>query len=186
MDKFDRMLNVSLAVTALAVGMVVVLAQAQAAWGDSHPLAEVVRAVEAGERGVQPAWKLPMLRNGLAVKPVLTARVTAYSWKDPDGGGKRNRWGARIRWGTVAADPRYWGPGSVIWMGPPVNMTLIVEDTGGAIKGPHRFDVCVDADRAFSRWFGYRKVQYVPLHREVPRRRWGTKPADWHPPVWGE
>ncbi|MFQ6131686.1 MAG: 3D domain-containing protein [Armatimonadota bacterium] len=156
----------------------------QRAGEQKHPLARVVARVASGEAGVQPAWKLPMLANGLRKQP-LTCTITAYCERCPDGGGRLTRWGSPIRRGEVAADPRYWGPGSVVWIGDPINETLVVEDTGSAIKGPHRFDVCVTGNHSLCRTIGIRRsVTYVPLYRTRPQSRWGHKPKGWHPPVW--
>lgn len=148
-----------------------------------HPLATVVRRVIDGEQGEQPPWKLPMLVNALRKTP-LEATITAYTELDP-GCTTRTAWGSSVRRGIVAADRRYWGAGSVVWIGPPICETLIVEDVGSAIKGPHRFDVCLPGDLAAARAIGLRRhVTYVPLHREPPRRHWAAKPNNWHPPVW--
>lgn len=148
-----------------------------------HPLVPVVRRVITGESGKQPSWKLPMVLNGLRKRPI-TAICTTYCEKCSDGGGRGTRWGTRLRRGIVAADPRYWGPGSVIYIGPPVDEVLIVEDTGGAVKGANRFDVCVTGHHALCTRWGKFKATYVPLHRTQPRRRWGRRPAGWHPPQW--
>jgi 3D (Asp-Asp-Asp) domain-containing protein len=115
--------------------------------------------------------------------PLQRARLTGYSSRCPDGGGPRTRWGSKVRPGICAADPRYWGPGSVIWVGDPIREILVVEDTGGAIKGPHRFDVCTGDDPVAARRIGRRDANYVVLHRVPPQRSWGSRPADWHPPV---
>lgn len=148
-----------------------------------HPLAKVVRRVMDGAFGEQPAWKVPMLVNGLRKEP-LRATLTGYTEFDP-GCTTRTAWGSRVRRGIVAADRRYWGPGSVIWIGPPISETMIVEDVGSAIKGPHRFDVCLAGDPAAARALGVqRNIVYVPLHREPTRRHWSQKPTKWHPPIW--
>ncbi len=171
-------------VTATALSLA--LACSPPAWraeAASHPLVPVVRRILSHEAGQQPPWKLPMVLNGLLRAPT-TARCTTYCELCPDGGGRGTRWGSRIRRGIVAADPRYWGPGSVVYLGPPVDEVLIVEDTGSAIRGRYRFDVCVTGHHALcSQWGTFRTV-CVPLHWEAPRRRWGDKPAGWHPPVW--
>lgn len=148
-----------------------------------HPLATVVRRLIAGELGKQPPWKLPMLVNGLRKRP-LEATITGYTELDP-GCNTRTAWGSRVRRGIAAADRRYWGPGSVVWIGPPIAETLIVEDVGSAIKGAHRFDVCLPGNRDAARGLGLRRgVTYVPLHREPPERHWSAKPKTWHPPIW--
>ncbi|MGC9318854.1 MAG: 3D domain-containing protein [Armatimonadota bacterium] len=148
-----------------------------------HPLEQVVTSVLTGEHGEQPDWKLPMLVNGLRKQPEQCT-ITAYCSRCCDGGGRYTRWGSPVRRGICAADPDYWGPGSVVWIGPPVNEVLIVEDTGGAIQGPHRFDVCMEGAHYMCREIGYSETVYVPLHRVPPKARWGQKPQGWHPPVW--
>lgn len=148
-----------------------------------HPLVPVIKRIVSGRAGKQPEWKLPMVLNGLRKQPLM-AKCTTYCEKCPDGGGLYTRWGTHIRRGIAAADPRYWGPGSVIYVGPPVDEVLIIEDTGSKIRGPHRFDICVTGHHALCRLWGTFKTVYVPLYRTAPRRRWGVKPAGWHPPVW--
>ncbi len=148
-----------------------------------HPLIPVVEGLLTGDWDKQPAWKLPMLVNGLQ-KDVEDCTITAYCSQCHDGGGRYTRWGSRTHRGICAADPRYWGPGSVIWIGAPVNEIVVVEDTGGAVKGPNRFDVCMEGNHEMCNVIGKRGATYVPLHRVPPKRRWGTKPAGWHPPIW--
>lgn len=150
--------------------------------GGKHILAGVIRKMWSGEFGDQPEWRLALLIQGLQHEPT-TAKVTAYSTRCPDGAGPRTRWGTRVRRGICAADPRYWGPGSVVWVDAPLYNILIVEDTGSAIKGPHRFDVSFADDAAACRRFGVRKLTYVALHAVPPRRSWGTRPSSWTPPA---
>jgi len=143
----------------------------------------VVERVLEGDWRKQPEWKLPMLVNGLSKSPE-DCTITAYCSQCCDGGGYYTRWGSHVRRGICAADPRYWGPGSVVWIGAPVNEVCIVEDTGGAIKGPHRFDVCMEGAHDMCERIGRSRTIYVPLHRVEPTSRWGDKPAGWQPPVW--
>jgi 3D (Asp-Asp-Asp) domain-containing protein len=150
--------------------------------GGSHPLIPVIKRLVTGQAGDQPSWKLPLLLQGLSA-PALNARCTCYCEQDHDGGGSGTRWGTHLRRGICAADPRYWGPGSVIWVGGPVDEVLIVEDTGGAIRGPDRFDVCVSGHHALCNSWGTFTTQYVPLYRAPVRASWGVKPAGWHPPA---
>ncbi len=152
-------------------------------WVHDDPLVSVVEGVLSGEWRKQPAWKLPMLVNGLGKQP-RQCTITAYCSQCCDGGGRHTRWGSEVRRGICAADPDYWGPGSVVWIGPPVNEVVIVEDTGGAIQGPHRFDVCMEGAPHMCRQIGISRTIYVPLHRVPPTSRWGDKPEGWHPPVW--
>ena len=163
-----------------AVTLTIVLAVGGA--GESHPLVPVALRILDGSAGPQPAWKLPLVLRGLLKEP-KRAKCTCYCEESADGGGPITAWGTPIRWGIVAADPRYWGPGRVIYIGPPVDNVVIVEDTGGAIKGPHRFDVCVAGQPELCQKWGVFRPVYVELHRVKPRRRWGRKPPGWHPPV---
>jgi 3D (Asp-Asp-Asp) domain-containing protein len=142
----------------------------------------MIAQIRSGKLQEKREWVLPMLVAGLD-EPMQQARITAYSTRCADGGGPRTRWGTKVRVGECAADPRYWGPGSVIWIGDPVNQVMIIEDTGSAIKGPHRFDVSTGNDAAAARRIGVRRANYVVLHKVAPRRSWGACPADWHPPI---
>ncbi len=148
-----------------------------------HPLIPVIKQILAGDWQKQPPWKLPMLVNALQ-KDALQCTITAYCSQCADGGGKWTRWGSPVRRGICAADAAYWGPGSVIWIGPPISEVLIVEDTGSAIKGPDRFDVCMEGNHEMCLRIGKRQAIYVPLYWVEPRSNWGTKPAGWQPPVW--
>ncbi len=147
-----------------------------------HPLEGVIAAMRAGKSTESRDWVLPLLVKALA-EPMRRARITGYSSRDADGGGPYTRWGTRVRWGICAADPVYWGPGSVIWMGDPVQQVLVVEDTGSAVKGRDRFDVCTGDNAASSAKIGSRFANYVPLYVSPPRRHWGHKPEGWRPPV---
>jgi 3D (Asp-Asp-Asp) domain-containing protein len=146
------------------------------------PLEGYIAFIRAGKSTETRDWVLPLLVKGLDI-PVRVAHITGYSSRDSDGGGTCTRWETRTRWGICAADPAYWGPGTVIWMGDPVNQVLVVEDTGSAIKGKDRFDICVGDDPASSERLGSRHANYVPLYAAAPRRNWGDKPDDWRPPL---
>lgn len=148
----------------------------------SHPLLSVARKMMAGEFGDQPQWRLSLLLKGLDEEP-RSARLTAYSSRCPDGGGTGTRWGTRVRPGICAADPSYWGPGSVIWVCDPVAQILIVEDTGSAVKGQNRFDICLGDDAEACERFGVQRLSYIPLRVAPPQRSWGTCPSGWEPPA---
>ncbi|MCX7599760.1 MAG: 3D domain-containing protein [Armatimonadetes bacterium] len=167
---------------AASVGLAVVSGTPPGSPGQ-HPLTQVAYRILAGKAGKQPPWKLPLVLHGLSKQP-RAARCTTYCERCPDGGGTRTRWGTRLRRGIVAADPRWWGPGSVVYIGPPVDEVLIVEDTGGAVKGQYRFDVCVSGHHALCSSWGRFRAVCVPLYWTPPRVRWGCKPAGWQPPVW--
>jgi hypothetical protein len=146
----------------------------------ANPLREVLDVLlsPAGRR--QPAWKRTLVWLALNTKP-RQAHITAFC---PHCGGQRTCWGSAVRPGIAAADPAFWGPGSVVWVGPPVSHILVVEDVGPAVIGLDRFDVCVSRDHRACAEIGNRSgVTYVALYRSRPRRSWGRKPTDWRPPV---
>jgi 3D (Asp-Asp-Asp) domain-containing protein len=163
----------------LAASLVEAL-QAAGKCGPGHPLLPIVRKEASGAFGPQPPWRLPLLIKGLQQSPD-TARCTAFSSRCPDGGGPWTRWGTRVRRGICAADPHYWGPGSVIWLGAPVEAVLVVEDTGSAVRGRDRFDVCFGDDAAACNRFGVQRIAYYPLHVVPPKSNWGTRPRSWRP-----
>lgn len=169
-------------VAAVVMGLALVSGQPPTSSGQ-HPLARVAYRILSGEADKQPPWKLPLVLHGLSKQP-RTALCTTYCERCPDGGGTRTRWGTRLRRGIVAADPRWWGPGSVVYIGPPVDEVVTVEDTGSAVKGQYRFDVCVTGHHALCSSWGRFRAVCVPLYWTPPRRRWGCKPAGWQPPVW--
>ena len=147
-----------------------------------HPLEGYIAFMRSGKSTETRDWVLPLIVKALST-PMREANITGYSSRDSDGGGPYTRWGTRTRWGICAADGRYWGPGSVIWMGDPVNQVLVVEDTGGAVKGRDRFDVCTGDNPVSSSKIGRRHANYVPLYVAPTRSAWGDKPDDWRPPV---
>lgn len=145
-----------------------------------HPLRELLDILSSPTARRQPAWKRTLVWLALNTKP-RHAHITAFC---PQCGGQRTRWGTAVRPGIAAADPAFWGPGSVVWVGPPVDHILVVEDTGPAVKGLDRFDVCVSAEHEACAEIGQLSgAIYVELHRSKPRARWGRKPANWQPPV---
>ena len=82
----------------------------------------------------------------------VTAKITGYTSIDP-GVGFITYTGTRVRWGTVAVDPKYIPLGSKIWIEGFEGTTFIAEDIGGAVKGWH-----VDI------WVGEGYVNYVPIY----------------------
>jgi len=145
-----------------------------------HPLNQLQDYLNSPAAASQPGWKRALVEIALNRKPRY-ARVTSYC---PSCGGSGTRWGSRTRAGICAADPSYWGPGSVVWIGPPINQTFTVEDTGGAVKGEDHFDVCVGTSHAACSKIGVRRnVEYVVLYRAAPRSRWGRRPANYKPPL---
>ena len=102
-----------------------------------------------------------------------TARLTAYCKKCPDGGGPRTRTEELVGEGGVAADPRYWGPGSIVEIKLKSGWTRRrVNDTGGAIKGKWRFDLGFSNHRMCTRLSGKRQVRVILWKAPVPVRKW--------------
>ena len=74
--------------------------------------------------------------------PAVRAKLTGYcNGCDSSGVARSGRKFKDMNYKFCAADPRYWKPGTVIKFGPPVNASYQIEDTGGAVKGKHRFDL---------------------------------------------
>lgn len=79
---------------------------------------------------------------------MLVATLTAYSACDghtPCDGITAS--GTAARYGIVAADWNYWQPGDLVCFGPPIRECMWVEDRGGKIRGPGRFDVYYDSTK---------------------------------------
>lgn len=102
-------------------------------------------------------------------KPTVTAKCSAYDSRCSDGGGHftggPGNW-PRVRYkqGIIAADPRYHPAGEYVWFGAPINAVLRVMDTGGAIRGPRRYDVCLEGTRRHTcSAFGIKRIQTVRL-----------------------
>ena len=71
----------------------------------NHPLGPIVRSILGGEVGPQPAWKLPMLVNGLQKEPMICT-ITGYSSQSAGGGGGvYTRWGSRVKWAAGQHGP---------------------------------------------------------------------------------
>lgn len=98
------------------------------------------------------------------------AKITAYCNKCDTSGITRS--GKKLRENFIAADPRYWKPGTQIKLGYPINKTVTVEDTGGAIKGRHRFDVFIksNGNSCQCHKFGVKHVRYYVIKRS--NRNW--------------
>lgn len=104
-----------------------------------------------------------------------TARATAYCRHCPDGGGPTTRTGEPVGEGGVAADPHYWGPGSVVaflvaghWT------TRTVNDTGGKIIGAYRFDLGYASHRAHRNVGGRLPMRVIRRLPPVPVSKWPT------------
>ena len=129
----------------------------------------------------QPEWKVRAANNALlrianGEDVVRTGKFTAYcSGCDHTG---ITRSGKRLSRGYAAADKRHWKIGhATIWVGTPSkklnkrfgpwNVSKDLEDTGGAIKGRHRFDICFGfVDKCRCNEFGVRKIRYIKLNGE--------------------
>ena len=71
--------------------------------------------------------------------------------------------GKRARRGTAAADTRYYPFGTVLYV--PGYGWAVVEDTGGAIKGPNRLDLWFSTEREALKW-GRRKGVAVSVWKK--------------------
>jgi len=70
--------------------------------------------------------------------------------------------GKKAKPGMVSADPRYWEFGDCIELHHPEPIgwkRYIVEDTGGSVKGPNRFDVVFLSTKEADQ-FGIQKLEY--------------------------
>ncbi len=94
-----------------------------------------------------------------------TAKVTAYT-KDCAGciGITRDGTVAESHKRILAADPRYYPLGTKVELTFPDGDVKVytVRDTGGAIKGPNRFDMLVKTER-FAREWGVQHIKYRVL-----------------------
>ncbi len=71
--------------------------------------------------------------------------------------------GKRAKRGTAAADPKYYPFGTVMYV--PGYGWAVVEDTGGAIKGPNRLDLWFGTEREALKW-GRRKGVAVSVWKK--------------------
>jgi len=108
----------------------------------------------------------------LKPKSSFTALVTAYTpYSESTGKSKDHpafmitRSGWKAGFGTCAADTRYWPFGTVLYV--EGYGFCVVADTGGAIKGPRRFDVFI--------WFPGDEKRSVEL-----ARKWGKRKVKVH------
>lgn len=109
-----------------------------------------------------------ILRETLAVAILLasytlyadgqrTAKVTAYCSKCPDGGYSKSV-AYKFKIGTCAADLRYHKRGSKVNIG---GKWYTINNTGGAIKGRDRFDVCLGQPaKCKCNSFGVKRLAY--------------------------
>lgn len=105
----------------------------------------------------------------LYASTMRTAKVTAYCAKcsSPD----ITRSGKKLQSNYCAADPRYWKPGTVIKFGAPVNKSYTIEDTGSAIRGRDRFDLCLSVSgKCKCNGFGVKRVPYTVI--KTSNRSW--------------
>jgi 3D (Asp-Asp-Asp) domain-containing protein len=102
-----------------------------------------------------------------AAPKTRVAHVTAYcSACNTPRHSDTGRYG-KLRKGDIAADPRYWKPGTrilIIGIG-----VCRVRDTGGMIRGKSRFDVYLGpkSECPCNRWGATHKSRYE--YRRVPR-----------------
>jgi len=142
-------------------------------------------------------WGAPFIQHALYHGRVVRSGVTTFyapSWEgDSLGGGNVTAWGINtetdpLRHHLVAADRRYYGAGSIIYIkaiktrsgnqiwpkdGSPGRL-MIVADVGGAIKGPYRFDISVAGQWGYYRKYNARwNIQVFVVHRTPTKTAWG-------------
>jgi 3D (Asp-Asp-Asp) domain-containing protein len=96
------------------------------------------------------------------------AKVTFYCRRCNSGGRVADPHRRVTDRGGVAADPRYHPLGSQIYIAG--FGTRRVDDTGGAIKGPNRFDVRLTASGKCHR-YGVKRLRYRVLSHAKKKRR---------------
>jgi 3D (Asp-Asp-Asp) domain-containing protein len=95
------------------------------------------------------------LASGYARAIVVTA--TSYSWREPQHFrfGRLNALGTCLDDGQIAADWRYYPPGTVMWV---QGLGFReVTDRGSAVRGPRHIDICFSTLAAMRAW-GTRRV----------------------------
>ena len=101
---------------------------------------------------------LSLLSYGVMSSPAMrTAKCTAYCSKCPDGGYSKSV-AYKFKIGTCAADLRYHKRGSKVNIG---GKWYVINNTGGAIKGRDRFDICLGQPKKCNcNKFGVKRLQY--------------------------
>ena len=85
------------------------------------------------------------------------AKITAYCSKCPDGGYSKSV-AYKFKPGTCAADLRYHKLGSKVNIG---GKWYVINNTGGAIKGRDRFDICLGQPKKCNcNKFGVKRLRY--------------------------
>jgi 3D (Asp-Asp-Asp) domain-containing protein len=149
-------------------------------------------------------WGAPFIDYALYKGRTVRSGVTtfyAHSWEgDSLGGGNVTAWGINtetdpLKSHLVAADRRYYGAGSVVYIkaikdsngnqiwprdGSPGRL-MIVADAGGAIKGPYRFDISVAGQWDYYRMYDAKwNIQVFVIYRTPAKRSWGQGNAIKH------
>lgn len=103
--------------------------------------------------------RLFFIAIALAAAPVQARVVTAtaYSWREPEHRcyGRLNAMGDQLTDRQIAADWRYYPPGTVLWIEGLGIRT--VTDRGSAVVGPGHIDIHFSSLRAMQAW-GTRRV----------------------------
>ena len=93
----------------------------------------------------------------------MMVEATVYTTNPAENGGYRiTCTGHKLRKGICAVDPRFIPLGSTVYL-PDYGMTLLADDTGGAIRN-RRLDICVQdgpTGRHFMNRWGRRKVRII-------------------------
>ena len=143
-------------------------------------------------------WGAPFIqyakRKGRIVRSGLTTFYAPSVQGDGPGGGFTTAWGINLNDSyfyhhIVAADRKYWGAGSIVYIkaikdskgnviwpqDDSPGRLMVVCDTGSAIKGPYRFDISViNQWPRYREYDGHWKIEVIPIYRTpVQRRGWG-------------
>ena len=100
-----------------------------------------------------------------------TAKVSAYCRGcDSSGVTRSGKKFKDIKYAFCAADKAYWKPGTKIYF-PVLKKHYIIEDTGSAIKGKHRFDLFIgNHTKCKCNSFGIKRLQYQVVY--ISKRGW--------------
>ena len=142
-------------------------------------------------------WGEPFIQYALKQGRIVRSGVTTFYAPSREGdaldGGNMTAWGINIETDTyrhhlVAADPDYYGPGSIVYIkaikdsqghqiwpqdGSPGRL-MIVADTGSAIQGPYRFDISVAGQwENYKRYDAKWNIEVFAVYR-TPKTSWGS------------
>ncbi len=154
---------------------------------NSDPFVNWANAVIKGEKGPQPQWKLDLIKNALNKgEQSIPAKTTSY-WAHEPGVGHCTASGKRVftcnrgccnqgpNSGFVAADVnhnKHWKFNTVLWI--EGYGVCRIWDTGGAIRGKHRFDLGMTPSQG--KRYGTQTKRYLVL--SYPTKKFSKQ--DWN------